>query len=328
MGVIVGGIGGGGDVGLAVVVVEDARLQGSVEAVASFARCSGRTVPNGLERVAGALYRVLPSAVLGRRVFEDKLVSTVWWAREVFILCAEDPWGELVEGVEWLLQEYGAKCMIHADIGGDALVTGYEAGLGSYTVDTVAKAVLASVSGVRGVRSIIAVGAAGGEGGGGEIGLDDLAATLSLLDSEGAILGAFAPRRESLAPAWSLLGRAESGMLPLFLQAAEGARTARISMAYLHGKYEVKPWYRYVILIDAAKACRVSPLCMHATGRGVSGIRRWAGKRQGMDRRVARLYARARSTLSRSGPGLLEEAIMEILERHARKGVRALEECR
>ncbi len=328
MGVIVGGIGGGGDVGLAVVVVEDARLQDSVEAVASFARCSRRKVPNGLGRVAGALYRVLPGAVLGRRVFEDKLVSTVGWAREVFILCAEDPWRELVEGVEWLLQEYEVKCMIHADIGGDALVTGYEAGLGSYTVDTVARAVLASVSERRGVRSIIAVGAAGGEGGGREIGLEDLAATLSLLDSEGAILGVFAPRRESLAPAWSLLGRAESGMLPLFLQAAQGARTARISMAYLHGKYEVKPWYRYIILIDTARACRISPLCMHAIGRGVSGVRRWASNRQGMDRRVARLYVQARSTLSRNGPGLLEEAIMKILERHAGKGARTLDECR
>ena len=328
MAVIVGGIGGGGDVGLAAVIVEDVGLRGSVSAIASFNRCSRRTAPGGLERVAGALYRVGRGARLGRRVFEDKLPLVAGWAREVYILCAEDPWPWLVEGLEWLLDRYGVSCMVHADTGGDALVTGYEREMGSYTVDTVARAVLASVSERRGVRSILAVGAAGGEGGGRELGLDDLAATLSLLDSEGAILGAFAPRRESLALARALLGLAESGMLPLFLRAAEGARVARISMAYLYGEFEVKPWYRYVILVDTVRACRISPVCAVAVGRGVTGVRRWASRRRGLDKRVARLYERARSTLERSGPGPLEEAIMRIVEKHARRGARALKSCR
>jgi len=327
VGIVVGGIGGGGDVGLAVVLVEDRGLGRSVEAVVSFARCSRRTAPPGLERVGGALYRVVPGARLGRRVFEDKLGAAVSWAGDVFIVCVESPWKELVEGFELLLNRYMIECMLHADIGGDALITGYEAGLGSYRVDTAARALLTYAAEKHGIRSILAVGAAGGEGGGGEIGLPDLAATLSLLSSEGAILGAFTPSRESLAPAWSLLRGAESGMLPLFLRSVMGARVARINMAYLRGEYEVKPWYRYVILVDTARACRASPICVHAIGRGVAGIKRWAARRQGLDRRVVRLYERMRSTLARSGPGPIEEAIMMIVEEHARRRAKALKLC-
>lgn len=320
MGVVVGGLGGGGDVGLAAVLVEDAGLQGRVEAVASFARCSARVAPPGLKRVRGALYAVAPEADLGRRVFEDKLRSVAAWARRVYIICAEDPWDDIVEALEWLATNHRVSCTLHADIGGDGLLTGYERMLGSYKVDTVARAALAYAAERLGWRAVIAVGAAGGEGGGVEIDHAELAVTLALLEERGAILGVVAPRPGSLWVADALLSRAESGMLPLYLQAARGAGRARINMAYLHGEYEVKPWYRYVILLDALRACRASPLCMAAMGRGLRGLSRWESTRRELDRRVERLYERARRARQRGGSGGVEEEIMRVVERHRRRG--------
>ena len=314
MPVLVGGLGGGGDVGLAVVLAEDRGFKSRVSAVASFANCSSRHVPPGLRRVAGALYMVEEGADLGRRVFEDKLPRVVPWARRVYIICAMDDWEAVVEGLEWLGSNHGVDCSLHADIGGDALMTGMEEGMGSYLVDAVARAALAYAAERLGWKSMIAVGAAGGEGGGGEIPLEDLAATLKYLEDSGAILGALAPRRESLALAWTLLQRAESGMLPLYLQAASGARVARVNMAYLHGEYPVKPWYRYVLILDAQASCRASPLCTAAMGRGARGVAGWSRRRA---RGGLREYDRVRRVLARTGRA--EEAIMGVFERALRR---------
>ncbi len=108
--------------------------------------------------------------------------------------------------------------------------------------------------------------------GGGEIALLDLAAALSYLDEAGAILAAVEPSEESLWVARALLGLAESGMLPIYVQAVEGRRRARVDMAYLSSEYPAEPWYRYAIILDASRHCELSPLCTTALGRGVAGV--------------------------------------------------------
>ncbi|MDK2383996.1 MAG: DUF1152 domain-containing protein, partial [Candidatus Korarchaeota archaeon] len=314
MSIVVGGLGGGGDVGLAAVIVEDLGLADEVAAVVSFARCGSGRVPGGFRRVEGALYDIDPRAGLGRRFFEDKLAVIAGWARRVYVLCALSPWGDIVAGLEWITDNVGAPCSVHADIGGDGLVTGYEEGLGSYKVDTVAKAALAYAAEAYGWRPYIAVGAAGGEGGGGEITVEDLAATLSLLDNGGAIAGVFAPSRGSIYVAEALLAMADSGMLPLYLSAVRGVERARIHRAYLSGEYIVRRWYKYVIVVDAVKACEASPLCKAAKGRGVQGISRWSIAERGGGSGPGRFYREMREIIGRKGSSYAESIIISILE--------------
>jgi hypothetical protein len=101
---------------------------------------------------------------------------------------------------------------------------------------------------------------------------------------------------------------AESGMLPLYLQAVEGRREARIDMAYLHGAYRVEPWYKYMVFIDEAKHCSLSPICRAARGRGVEALRRW--DRPKRPPRLEKIYRRLR----RAGEEALRRMITELLE--------------
>jgi len=91
-------------------------------------------------RVRGALARIDCNADLGRRVFEDKLCRLADWAREAYLLCVEEPWSRIVEGLEWAIEKLGPKCIVSTDIGGDGVLLGYESMLGSYTTDAIARA--------------------------------------------------------------------------------------------------------------------------------------------------------------------------------------------
>ena len=79
-------------------------------------------------------------------------------------------------------------------------------------------------------------------------------------------MGAWTPSPEHATIAKRLLDHAESGMLPLYIAAVEGRREARVSMAYLHGTYEIKPWYKHIPILDAMTHCELSPLCKAAKG--------------------------------------------------------------
>ncbi len=306
-GLIVGGLGGGGDVGLAAVAVSAFNVEEHVSAVVSFASCSGSS---GLgEHVAGSLVKVKAWPSLGRRFFEDKLARIAWWAREVFIACVRAPWESLVEGLSWVYDVFKPSCMVGFDIGGDSLLLGYEDSLGSYKTDTVARAALAWLSERYNVRALIGVGGAGAEGGGGEISLVDLAAVLEYLESEHALLGSYVPPRESLWPAKTMLSMAESGMLPLYLQAVEDKKEARIDMAYLHGVYRIEPWYKYIVFVDAEKHCSLSPLCEAAKGRGVKALKKW--EKPEKPPKLRRIYQR----LKKADNEVLRIKLVELMER-------------
>lgn len=178
-------------------------------------------------RVRGALVRV-GDKDLGRRVFEDKLAKAGLWEGEVYLVCTNEAWKSIIEGLAWLVDKYSPECLISADIGGDEVLLGYEKKLGSYIIDTVAKAVLAWASREYGVKGVIAVGGIGAEGGGTALNLLSLYATFSYLNKIGAILGAWAPEPSHITPAQALLHHAESGMLPIYLAAVEGRRTVEI----------------------------------------------------------------------------------------------------
>lgn len=314
MTLVVGGLGGGGDVGLVAILVEDLGLQDRVSAVASFAKCSpgDRGIPG--RRVTGALIEVGPWPSLGRRVFEDKLLRVAWWARRAYLICTRGPWSGVTEALEWIITEYSPDSVLHTDLGGDGLLLGYEGSLGSYKTDAVARAALAWASREHGTKSLIAVGGVGSEGGGGELDPLDVAATLEYLDSKGAILAAMVPSRESLTVAKRLLGLAESGMLPLYIHAVEGKRKARIDAAYLHGEYEIKPWYKYTLILDATKHCTLSPLCRTAIGKGIQGISRW--QRPEPPGELAKIQDRLKQALQQRGEKAVEEAILSIIEKH------------
>ena len=314
MALIVGGLGGGGDVGLAAILVEYLGLEESVSAIASFARCSPDSAGTLGKSVAGALVEIKRSSSLGRRFFEDKLLRVAWWARKAYVICTRSPWDEIAGALEWLLEEYNPESMLHTDLGGDGLLLGYERGLGSYKTDAIARAALAWASREYGVKSLIAVGGVGSEGGGGELDPVDIASTLEYLGSNNAILAALVPSKESLAVAKRLLGLAESGMLPLYIHAVEGRSVARIDMAYLHGEYKIKPWYRYTLVLDTILHCNLSPLCSAAIGKGIEGITRWQRPKPPVN--LERTINNLRHTLRKEGEKAIEEAILNIIERY------------
>ena len=269
--VLLGGLGGGGDVGLALVL---SQLLVGVEVVyASFARCS----PGKYEgvRVAGALF--VP-ARYHPRDFEWAL-HTLMPGTPVYRICVKAAREEVMEALEWLHREYGPVCSLHADIGGDGLLTGFEEGLGSYTTDTLARAALVEASSWYGWRSLLAVGGLQLEGGNRRaLRLDEQVADLLYYKEKGALLGVVEPPGEAAALARALLNPGRemvSVMLPLYLASLEGRRKAVVARGYSTGVHRIDWWARYVFLLDNKKACMASPLCSAARVKWLEGLRRW-----------------------------------------------------
>ena len=194
----------------------------------------------------------------------------------IYIICVKDPVEDVIEGLEHLLNTHQPNALLYADIGGDALLLGYEDGLGSYVTDAVARAAIYEAANEKGVRAVLAVGALGAEGGGGYLNMEELVADLLYLDSAEALLGTYLPRQDSAWAAWALLRHAESGMLALYLRALAGrVGETSVDSAYLRGRRVfLLPHYKYVFLIDAVKQCAVSPLCSVAR-KGRYGLRHW-----------------------------------------------------
>jgi len=278
--------------------------------VASFFNCS---VTKGRLRglaVEGSLIRIPPGYFPDRRVFEDKLPLVAPGLQgRVYGICTRDSWDTMLKGLQALLRRYQPSCMLHADNGGDGIVLGYEDRLGSYKTDTVAKALLAEAA-ENGPRSITAAGCVGCEGGGTELDEDWLAADLYYAMRHGALIGAVEPPLSAARDAELLLRHAESGMLPYYLAALRGQKKARINMAYLHGEYPIKPWYRLVFLLDTKRYCSLSPLCITAKGRGAQPLRMYEKHRPQPPRELREALNQAK-----------RHGIQALMQRVARKRV-------
>ncbi len=241
--VVLGGLGGGGDVGLALMLARLAGIDLGRVVVASFLKCSVERDRLGRLRVEGALIEIPEGFFAERRHFEDKLPRLFPELRgRVYGICVFSPWRDVEAAIDYLLDEYRPGCSLHTDLGGDAALQGYEEKLGSYDTDALAKAALAWASEERGLNSIIAVGCPGCEGGGEWLDQAELAATLLYLDKLGAIRGVIHPPPTEAWVIEELLRHADSGMLPLYHAALQGLRRAEVRRAYLSGVYEVKPW--------------------------------------------------------------------------------------
>ncbi len=260
--------------------------------VASFHNCTVTRGRLGDIAVEGSLIQIPKGYFPDKRVFEDKL-PLIYPGLEgrIYAVCTRDPWREMVDGLRFLIETYRPKCMLHTDLDGDGVLSGYEDSLGSYKTDTVARALLAQAAGRASVKSITAVGCTGCEGGGGELSSEWLAATLLYAEKQEALLGVTEPGREHISEIQALLTLAESGMLPYYVAALQDRKTARISMAYLHGEYPVELWHKLVYLLDTEKHCRISPICTQAMGKGVWTLRNYEKHRPKPPRELRRIYA-------------------------------------
>ncbi len=304
--VIIGGLGGGGDVALALILARAMGLRDEDIVVVSFFNCSA--AQGGLRRLAvkGSLIRIPPGSFPDRRVFEDKLHLVAPGLRgRIYGVCTMDPWSKMLQGLLHIIEEHRPSCMLHADNGGDGIVLGYEERLGTYKTDTVAKALLAEAAEQQGVKSITAIGCLGCEGGGTELDEAWLAANLHYNARHGALIGVTEPPLTAAREAEQLLKHAESGMLPYYLAALKGHRKARINMAYLHGEYPVKPWHRLIFLLDTQRHCSLSPLCKTAKGRGATPLRHYEKHRPTPPRELKEALNQAK----RHGPQTLIERI-------------------
>ena len=63
-----------------------------------------------------------------------------------------------MEALDWLSENHDPELALHAEIGGDGLLTGFERNLGSYKTDTLARAALLMATESHGWGSYIAVG--------------------------------------------------------------------------------------------------------------------------------------------------------------------------
>jgi hypothetical protein len=285
-----GGLGGGGDIGLSIILLEHLGLWNRLKAFVSFYRCSSQNAPG--KPVVGALREVRQGETVNkRRFFEDKL-WIVGWEDPVYVLCTKDPLEKIIEGLEWVVETLKPDCMLHTDIGGDGLLLGCESELGSFKTDTLARAALAHVSLERSIKSYIAVGALGGEGGGRTLRISEIMASLQLLYESGAVESVVLPKVEDVVKAELLLKDADSGMLPLYIKSVRrGSGRVRIDRAYLRGWVEIKPWYRYVIILDTVKHCMLSPLCSEVRRKGNHVLKKWIPpKPPGKYTRYVKLY--------------------------------------
>ena len=305
---IIGGLGGGGDVGLALLLAKSAGIPLNRVVVASFHNC---TVTRGRLRgidVEGSLIQIQKGYFAGKRVFEDKLPHLYSELEgRIYAICTRDHWRDMQDGLQYLIETYKPACMLHADLGGDGIVTGYEDALGSYKTDTVARALLAQAAGHAGVESILAAGCVGCEGGGGELSGEWLAATLLYAEKRGGLIGVTEPGRDHVGEVQALLTLAESGMLPYYLAALQGRKTAKINMAYLHGEYPVKPWYKLVYLLDTDKHCNMSPICIQAMGRGAEILRNNDKHRPSPPRELWQIYTTIKRRGASYGYNLLDK---------------------
>ncbi len=290
--VVIGGLGGGGDVGLALLLAQAMGLKPRETIVASFLRCSVKRDRLTSLSIEGSLIKVPPGYFADKRMFEDKIhLVEPGLAGRVYAICTEDPWSMTARGLSRLLEVYRPRCMIHTDLGGDGVLLGYEESLGSYTTDTVARALLYWAAREHGAKTLIAAGCVGCEGGGTELDDEWLAASLLYADRRGALVGVMDPPTGAAGIAAGLLGHAESGMLPFYLAALRGEEMARIRMAYLSGEYPVEPWYRHVFILDGERHCSISPLCMNAVGRGVQALREYRRRRPRPPRELENLLS-------------------------------------
>ncbi len=292
---------------------------------AGFASCSPENYPG--RRVAGALFEPLE---YHPRDFEWALSRALPWVAEVaglprvlgvYRFCVRGGLGPVLEGLEWLIDRYSPCCLIHGDIGGDGLVTGYERALGSFTADSIARAALYE-AGVRlGVRGVVAVGGVWLEGGARRsMILEELVADLLYYESLGALLGVLEPPREAATLARLLLspepGRSMfSVMLPLYAAALEGRGRARVrDYSGVEAEIEVPWWARYVFLLDAVESCRASPACLKAR-EGVEALKRLR-KRRGKPQPPP-LYLEALERARRDPEGEIRRLVEEHLDNGA-----------
>ncbi len=68
----------------------------------------------------------------------------------VYGICMKTSGQEVLGGLDWLAREYSPACTLNCDIGGDSLLTGFEEKIGSYVIDTAARAILAEASRIHG----------------------------------------------------------------------------------------------------------------------------------------------------------------------------------
>ncbi|MCE4617709.1 MAG: DUF1152 domain-containing protein, partial [Desulfurococcales archaeon] len=261
--IVIGGLGGGGDVVLALTLAQTAGIEPHNTIITSFLRCSIQRDRLKDLAVKGALIKLPPGYFkYNKRIFEDKIsLLDPRYKGRTYAICTREPWKNMEAAIDYIMTIHKPKVLLHTDLGGDGVILGYEPELGSYKTDIIARALLAHTARKHNVKTLIAAGCVGCEGGGVEISQEWLAATLAYLKARGALIGVTTLTQEPIRKAQQYLKTAESGMLPLFLAACKGKKQARINMAYLHGEYEVKPWYHYIFILDAAKHCQHSPLC-------------------------------------------------------------------
>ncbi len=191
-------------------------------------------------------------------------LSRAFPGAEVYRLCVAEGFEGVLEGLRWLDRRYSSECTVHADIGGDGLLTEYESSLGDYGIDAVARAALAEASEELGWRSLVAVGGLGLEGGRRrELNLGELAADLLYYEGWGALLGVVEPPEDRAEIAWRLMhpGREMvSVMLPLYAAALEGKIAFRVEKGYSTGLHRSDWWAKYAFILDACRSCEASPL--------------------------------------------------------------------
>lgn len=314
--IVVGGLGGGGDVVAALSLLAlHPELVGKDYSIISFLPCSTSWHGSPGERIRGALV-VFKKPLPNRRVFEDKLDPVLLGRlvgkgpQHVYGFCVSSGSDDIEDALEYMAG-LGIDGMVFADLGGDGLLLGYESNWGTYLEDTLARHIIYSFSRKTGIKSYIAVGLIGGEYGG-VIPVWELVADLVWLGEKGALKQVFTLPISTLQVAEPLSRLGESAMLTILLDALRGNYgPKRYDVAYLHTVFNVQPFHRDFFILDSVLHCELSPLCRLAPRLQFIGEKKAKHKIPPPPNELQKLYKKSSS----EWPRLLESVRKKYIRR-------------
>ena len=277
---LVGGLGGGGDVIASLATAFYLESLGFETVMTGVHRWSMEAVTGGV-KLSEALIQVDSSLRSSKRIPEIAVAETL--NRKTYLVLMGSRVDKAENAFKTLFESENIEGAVLVDAGGDSLVRGDEAQLGSPFTDHPAAAALVRASRSAGVKAVVGVAALGADY---EIPFSLLLENFQSLVARGAYMGCYKPtgnvREAFLREAGRVLKRVPSFMSTIYYLAVKGEFGPRyFSILYFKGTFNIERHHAYTFYFDAEKLCTHSLICTMALhNNDVKEIRRTIKKRR------------------------------------------------
>lgn len=278
--IVVGGLGGGGDVlGAVTLAIHLDKLMKIKPLIVSFYRCSSRDIVDG-KQIADTIIEVHEDTSGSFRYF-DPLIARLGY--KVYTICLKNDKETVINDLRYFAKKQNISKWIAVDLGGDSLVNGDEPELASYVTDTLGIASLSILDEESLLKSYLAVGVLGLEGGGV---LDKcfLARNLHRYYIKNIYLGYYEPPGEIAVQAvetlTNMLEQEVSAMATIYRDALTGfTGHKQYDILYLHKTLTIHSWHKYFFIFKIDKLCRETILCNIAKDKWIKGLKTYEKSR-------------------------------------------------